>query len=170
MRPVFMADPTDPSLRREENAFMIGADLLVVPRWATKPNLPKVTWREISLVPDDREDPDQARLLIRAGAIVPLGRVVQNTTEESRTLLTLLVCLDENGKATGQLYEDAGDGFGFENGQFRLTTYVAEKRGDRIEVTVASRTGQWPAPTREVVVVSVDPSGQREVRHLSEMR
>jgi alpha-glucosidase len=167
MRPVFLADPTDLSLRREESAFMIGADLLIVPCWATKPNLPKGTWREISLVPGDREDPDQARLLVRAGAIIPLGRIVQNTTEDSLSPLTLLVCPDENGSATGQLYEDDGDGFGYEKGQYRLTTYVAEKRGGSIEVKVAGHAGQSTEPNRETVVVVVDSRGQYEVLHRS---
>jgi len=60
MRPVFMADPADLSLRREEAAFMLGADLLVIPAWAKKANLPKGIWREVSLVPEDRGDSEQA--------------------------------------------------------------------------------------------------------------
>jgi alpha-glucosidase len=163
MRPVFMAAPTDQSLRREESAFLIGSDLLVVPSWAVKPNLPKGLWRETTLVSGDREDPDQARLLVRAGSILPLGRVVQNTTEDSLSPLTLLVCLDEKGRATGQLYEDDGDGFGYEKGQYRLTTYVAKKYGGRIEVTVADRAGEWAKPLPEIRIEVVDEDGQRQV-------
>lgn len=160
MRPVFLADPANPALRREENVFLLGADLLVVPSWAKKTNLPKGIWREITLVPGDRDDSDQARLLMRAGAIVPLGRVVQNTTEDSLSPLTLLICLDEKGRATGQLYEDDGDGFGYQRGQYRLTTYEAELRDDRADVRLAGREGQWAAPDREVRVEIVDSHGQ----------
>jgi alpha-glucosidase len=162
MRPVFMADPSDLSLRHEESIFMIGADLLIVPSWVKKPNLPKGTWREVSLVPGDRDDADQARLLVRTGSIVPLGRVVQNTTEDSLTPLTLLVCLDGKGCATGQLYEDEGDGFGYQHGQYCLTTYKAELKNGRVEVSVSSHDGQWTAPKRSVVVEIVDQSGQHE--------
>lgn len=161
MRPVFLADPADPALRAEEGAFLLGGDLLVVPPWAKNPRLPKGGWREISLVPGDREDPDQARLHLRAGAILPLGRVVQNTTEDSLAPLTLLVCLDENGRATGRLYEDDGDGFGYQRGEFRLTTYEAEVRDGRVQVRVARSEGRWPVPTREAVVETVDRHGQR---------
>ena len=161
MRPVFMADPTDLNLRREESAFMVGADLLVVPSWSKKPNLPKGIWREVSLVSGDRDDPDQARLLVRAGSIMPLGRVVQNTTEDSLTPLTLLVCFDENNRATGQLYEDDGDGFAYAKGRYRLTTYVAEKHGERIEVKIAGRVGGWAGPQCETRLEVVDENGQR---------
>ncbi len=163
MRPVFMADPVDLALRREEQAFLLGADLLVVPGWAERPNLPKGIWRTVSLVPGDREDPEQASLCIRAGAILPLGRVVQSTTENSFEPLTLLVCLDAEGRATGQLYEDDGDGFGYQHGDYLLTTYRAEKHGDRVAVTVVATEGQRPRPSREVVIELVDDKGQRRV-------
>ncbi len=39
---------------------------------------------------------------IRGGAIIPTGKIIQNTTENSLDPLTLLVCLDEQGKAAGK--------------------------------------------------------------------
>ena len=75
-----------------------GADILVIPAFAEKPNLPGGIWREISLVDGDQQDKYQATLKIRGGAIVPTGKIIQNTTEESLAPLTLLVSLDENGK------------------------------------------------------------------------
>jgi len=56
VRPVFFADAVDPGLRREDVAFLLGADLLVVPNvfenreTAPTPNLPGSIWRTISLV------------------------------------------------------------------------------------------------------------------------
>jgi alpha-glucosidase len=165
MRPAFMADPTDVNLRREESAFLLGADLLVVPSWAKKPSLPKGDWLAVSLVAGDREDPDQAKLLLRAGSIVPLGRVVQNTTENSFDPLTLLVCLDKDGRASGQLYEDAEDGFGYQRGDYLLTTYRAESHGDRVDVTVTATEGSRSRSKRDVVIEVVDAHGQRQVAH-----
>jgi alpha-glucosidase len=160
MRPVFMADPADLSLRREEAAFMLGSDLLVVPAWAQKPNLPKGVWREISLVPEDRSDPEQAKVLMRAGSIVPLGCVVQSTEENSFSPLTLLVCPDEKGQATGKLYEDDGDGFGYRNGNFLLTTYRAECHGGLVDVVISATEGGRPRSKRAVLVEVVDGQGQ----------
>lgn len=161
MRPVFMADPADLSLRREEGAFLVGGDLVVVPRWVEKPSLPKGIWREVSLVPGDRADADQARLLVRGGAIIPLGRVVQSTMEESLDPLTLLVCLDKDGDASGVLYEDDGDGFGYQRGDYLVTHYVAQRRDGRLEVKVESREGRRAKPTRDVVIEVIDEKGQR---------
>ncbi|MFT3783964.1 MAG: glycoside hydrolase family 31 protein [Nibricoccus sp.] len=161
MRPVFMADPRDIELRREEAAFTVGSDLLVVPTWAEHPHLPKGVWREVTLVAGDRADLDQAKLLVRGGAVLPLGRVVQNTTESSLEPLTLLVCLDDNGRASGRLYEDDGDGFGYLRGEYRLTEFRAELRDGQVEVRQVRVAGNWPPFSRKVVVEVVDKNGQR---------
>ena len=50
MRPVFMSDPADTALRGEDQAFTLGRDLLVIPRWAVTPKLPKGDWRAIDIV------------------------------------------------------------------------------------------------------------------------
>lgn len=92
MRPVFFADPKDTLLRAEEQAFLIGENLLVVPEWAQNPALPKGIWRNLSLIPGDDKDSYQAKLKIRGGAIIPTGKIIQNTNEKSLDPLTLLVC------------------------------------------------------------------------------
>ena len=105
MQPVFFADPADVSLRTEQQAFMVGEDLLVVPRWALNPKLPKGGWVDIL-----KEDgPYQARLLQRAGSVIPLGSAIESTDQPSQ--LTLSVCPDANGRAQGDLYLDEGDGY-----------------------------------------------------------
>ena len=44
MAPVFFADPKDQALRSEEQAFMLGTDILVIPAFAKNPSLPKGIW------------------------------------------------------------------------------------------------------------------------------
>jgi len=149
VRPVFFADPKDADLRAEEQAFMLGGDLLVLPKWAKHPKLPRGIWRSISLVGEDSaNDKYQPNLLMRGGSIVPLGRVIQNTTEKSLNPLTLLVCLDELGKARGVLYEDAGDGYGYQHGKYLLTPYSAEKKGNKVTVKIAEEEGNMKRPHR----------------------
>lgn len=164
MRPVFFADPADLRLRSEDQAFMLGADLLIVPKWAKNPSLPDGIWRSISLVGEDSaNDKYQPNLLIRGGSIIPLGKVIQNTTEESFDPLTLLVCLDENGKAKGVLYEDAGDGFGYRKGQYLLTTYAAEKVGDEVIVRIKDEEGTMKRTDRVTQVQVITGEGGAEI-------
>lgn len=165
MQPVFFADPKDPELRAEEGAFLFGPDLLVVPPWAQRPKLPNGIWRDASLLDGKREqDGYQPGVKIRGGAIIPLGRVVQNTNEPSLQPLTLLVCPDENGQARGSLYEDAGDGFEFNKGEFGLTRYRATRQGDSILVGVENRQGQMRIPDRPVEVRLITENGVLEGR------
>lgn len=96
---------------------------------------------------------------LRGGAILPLGRVVQNTTETLLEPLTLIVSLDANGRAEGVLYEDDGDGYGYQNGNYLLTRYAAEQSGSLVEVRVAAEEGERERPSRAVEVVVVTDSG-----------
>jgi len=160
MRPVFFADPRDPNLRDEQQAFLFGGDLLVIPKWAENPKLPKGNWRQISLIDEKQENDNyQATLKIRPGAIIPLGKIIQNTTEKSLDPLTLLVSLDETNHATGTLYEDTGDGFGYMNGDYALTKYTATKQGNTITLKIESRTGEMEIPNRQIQVQVITNQG-----------
>lgn len=159
MQPVFFADPKDLRLRAEQQAFLLGADLLVVPAWAKNAALPQGIWRKLSLVDGEDADAHQATLKLRGGAIVPLGRVVQNTGEESLDPLTLLISLDANGAARGTLYEDAGNGYDYRNGDYRLTTYAARRRGDKLRVRIVSSEGHRTHAPRNIVVQVLTDDG-----------
>lgn len=160
MRPVFFADPTDADLRMEDQAFLVGADVLVVPRWAEETRLPKGIWREVSIAGETSEsDPYQCDLQVRGGAVVPLGPIVQTTQEiPTRQSLTLVVVLDEQGKATGTLYEDAGDGYDYKQGQYCLSTFTARKEGERV-VLKCTQQGGLASSSRLVSVAVVDAGG-----------
>jgi alpha-glucosidase len=163
MQPVFFADPKDTALRAEESAFLFGPDLLVIPRWAQAPRLPKGIWRDVSLLDANREkDGYQAELKIRGGAIIPLGRVVQNTNEPLLDPLTLVVCLDQGGTAEGSLYEDAGDGFDYSKGDYALTQYRASLEGESVLVRVEHREGHRRIPDREIEVQVITERGVLE--------
>ena len=121
--------------------------------------LPEGGWPEISLVSGDNNDPNQASLRIRPGAIIPLGKAVQNTTEKSLDPLTLLVCPDASGNATGSLYEDAGDGHAYQSGDFRRTTFRAETKDGKVVVTPTAE-GSRKAECPDYVVQVVAPASK----------
>ena len=141
MRPVFMADPADLALRAEQQAFMLGADLMIVPRWAENPVLPKGRWATFTMEEGQPDDGYQARLMLREGAVLPVANLCQNTDEYSTDSLTLLVNLDADGRAEGRLYEDAGNGFGYRKGDYACYQALASVEGKLLRLTLSQTEG-----------------------------
>lgn len=56
------------------------------------------------------------------------------------------------GKAKGILFEDDGDGYGFTEGQFLLTHYVAELESSVVTVKISKTEGYWKRPNRHLHV------------------
>jgi alpha-glucosidase len=71
----------------------------------------------------------------------------------SHSIPDLVVCPDGRGQARGQLYEDAGDGLGHQEGMFRFTTYHAHTEEDHITIHPAKPFGRMHAHDREVEVI-----------------
>ena len=156
MRPVFFADPKDTLLRAEEQAFLIGENLLVVPEWAKNPALPKGIWRNLSLIPGDDKDSYQAKLKIRGGAIIPTGKIIQNTNEKSLEPLTLLVCLDEKGEAHGTLYWDEGDNWSFKDGNYSFQHFTAIRTADnKVQVKITQKKGKYITENNDMAIVKI---------------
>ena len=147
MRPVFMADPTDASLRNEQQAFMLGANLLIVPRWAENTVLPKGNWASFTME-EGKDDGYQALLSLREGAVLPLANLYQNTEAYRTDSLTVLVNLDADGRASGQLYEDAGDGFGYRIGDYASYRIDAVGDGKNLRVSMKQTDGKLTKPVR----------------------
>lgn len=141
MAPVFFADVKDVDLRAEEQAFLCGTDILVIPAFARNPVLPKGIWENLSLIKGDTKSKYQADLKVRGGSIVPVGAVIQNVNENSFAPLTLVVCPDENGKAKGTLYWDEGEGWEFRKGDYKLFSFEAELQGKNLTLKLADTKG-----------------------------
>ncbi|GJU20785.1 heteroglycan glucosidase 1 [Tanacetum coccineum] len=154
--PTFFADSKDSQLRTNENSFLLGP-LLVYASTANdlgvhevKHEMPSGIWKSF-----DFEDshPDLPAMYLRGGSIIPFGPAHQHVGEANpNDDLSLLVALDKNGKAEGILFEDDGDGYGYINGGFLLTTYVAELNSSVITVGVSKINGFWKRPNRRLHV------------------
>jgi len=163
MQPAFFADPTDTTLRKEEQVFLVGSDLLVIPKWAVNPTLPKGIWRTVSIAGENSTtDKYQADVKIKGGAIIPLGKIIQNTTEYSLNELTLLVSLDKNGEATGTLYEDAGDGFQYKKGEYLISGFTAKQVGSTVKVQITAKEGNLKATNRKYKIILISDNGKIE--------
>lgn len=172
-RPTFFADVTDAALRSEDDSFLLGDDLLVVaqvtPDRQRVSAMPKpidgVAWREFDFQSfdggRDSKDPDQARLFVRPGGIVPSGPVHQHFGDrpDQRDELTLIVNLSADGTAEGELYEDAGEGWEFRDGGFLRTRYTARRAGPWVTIERATIDGDMPRPDRTLNVRLLLPDG-----------
>jgi len=154
MSPVFFADPKDLKLRAEEQAFLLGDDLLVIPSFAKGLALPSGIWEDLHLVNGEEADPYQASLKIRGGSIIPAGEIIQNTNEKSFAPLTLYVCLDKDRKAKGQMYWDAGEGYDFKSGGYSLLSFLAIQDSKSVKVVLASKKGKY-AINKEITQLKV---------------
>jgi len=127
MRPVFFNNPSEKYLRTEQENFLLGSDLLIVPKWSENGQIPSGNWRNISINGEKSQNhkyhPD---VLIRPGAIVPLCNPIVSTNSFSLDTITLLVSLDTNFSAKGILYSDLGEGYGYKEGEFSLVEFYAE--------------------------------------------
>ncbi|MBL8764006.1 MAG: DUF5110 domain-containing protein [Phycisphaerae bacterium] len=155
MRPAFFADPRDPALRSEDDAFLLGSDVVVVPSLTPGrervPVTPEGNWRVFTLVGEGAHK-DLPELRLRGGAILPLGPVEEFTGQRPLDPLTLLVALDDSGRAEGTLYEDAGEGFDYREGQYLLSTYRAVRDGTLVTVSLAATEGKMPRADRRIEV------------------
>jgi alpha-glucosidase len=144
MRPVFFADPTDIDLREEEEAFLLGENLMIIPRWSENVAMPQGNWREISIVNGDNEDEYQPVLRQKDGSIIPLGPIVQSTEEYKADSITLLVSVDESNSAFGSFYADAGNGYEYQNGQYLIREFSASPMGnDSLLIVIKNVEGSY---------------------------
>jgi alpha-glucosidase len=165
MRPLFFADPADPRLRDAEDSFLLGRDLLV--RAASgfentcRAPMPRGVWRRFEAA--ERTDPQLPHLYLRAGAILPVGPIMQHTRQRPLDPITLLISPDENGYAEGMLYEDDGEGFGYRSGDYLLTTYAAQREENHMRVWIKHAEGRRPRPLRiaEILVLLDNGSAVR---------
>lgn len=164
MRPVFFADPTDPALRTEDQAFLLGRNLLIVPdltetRTATHA-LPggERPWRTLTL--QGADDPNVPEMRLRPGSILPTGPIMPHTGAKPLDPLTLVINLGDAPNARGWLYEDAGDGLGYQTGNYLITRYIARLEGDTLVVEIEDTEGDGPRPQRRLLIRLLRDEGE----------
>lgn len=177
-QPTFFADPADPALRSEDDSFLLGEDLLVVAKVTPEADrvavLPRaqngVAWAKFDFPSydggRDSKDHHQPDLYIRPGSIIAAAPVTEffGDRPDSRDELHLIIHLDSNGNAKGTMYEDAGEGWGFKEGEYLLSTYQATTRRDgSVSITVAAEEGDKERYDRPIRVRLISPDGEEKL-------
>jgi alpha-glucosidase len=157
MRPMAFEDQNDPKLYEIERDFMFGSHLLVSPiiqpriqRQAVY--LPKGNWYYFwngQMCTNETYitmGMDQIPFFVREGAVVPVYPVMQYTNEKPIDELTLYVYY-KNGAMSSELYEDRGEGYQHENGEFSLKTFKTDGNSTQFELIQTKQGNFKPAYT-----------------------
>ena len=146
MRPLFLEYPQATELYGDDRDFLFGRDLFVSPVTTEM-----VDAEDITLPPGDWYDfwtgqkhahsekiqlsprLDEMPLYVRAGAILPMQSVVQNTGETPDGPLQLRVYPGEDCR--GSLYEDDGHTFAYQKGEIHRINYSCAVSASSVTIT-----------------------------------
>ncbi len=160
LRPLLFEYPEDETTYTADDEFLVGDALLVAP--VTRPGiehrhvyLPQGTW--FHYWTGERFDGPahilayaplgEPALYVKANTPIPLGPEASHTGERPTDPLTFLI-YPADGAGEVALYEDAGDGFGYEDGEYARRTVSCEESGGHITVRIGEREGSF-VPNRE---------------------
>jgi len=165
MRHLVFDYPNDSNVLQIPDQFMFGPAFLVNPVTAAGASsrsvyFPAGTWYDFwtgaTSTGGSKRSVDaplsHLPLFVRAGSIVPMGPNIQYATESADPLEIRVY----RGKdATFTLYEDAGDTYDYEKGQFSQIAFTWSESTKTL--TIAARTGSFPGmlTTRTFNVVFV---------------
>jgi alpha-glucosidase (family GH31 glycosyl hydrolase) len=152
MRPLVLNYPDDPRVWALGHQFLWGDDLLVAPvtregatTWAVY--LPAGVWydfwtgaRHAGPGGITVEAPlERLPLFVRAGAIIPMGPVMQHSSERPLDELTLRV--HPEGTTRFTLYEDDGRTQGYREGRYARILFECVAAPDAVTVRIGAATG-----------------------------
>ena len=176
MRPLFLEYPQVRDLEKDDHDFLFGQDLLVAPvdtetLDAKEVNLPPGEWydfwtgtkvvktQQIQLHPTLEELP----LYVRAGAILPMQAVVQNTSETPAGPLKLRVY--PGADCRGSLYMDDGHSFAYQRNEFLKIEYTCQMSGNSVSVSSKNANSEYqPWWNSTEVTIYGAPGAPKEVR------
>lgn len=136
IRSLFLYSQEDPRALEREEEFLFGEHLLVAP--VLQPDLgkldvylPKGRWYayqsgklyEGQQTASFETQADRIPAFVKAGAVIPNYPVQQYAGERQFEAISLQVYY---GEGRSELYEDAGEGYGYREGQYSLRTFTAK--------------------------------------------
>ena len=160
MRPLVMDFPKDPQVAAIGNQYLFGPSLLVTPVTAAGMTTQSVYlpatgapwfnfWTGESVPAGQRVDAaapvETVPLFVRPGSIIPVGPLLQYSSEKPADPIELRVYRGADGKFT--LYEDAGDSYDYEKGQFATIPLTWNESAQTLEI--GKRAGGFPGMLKE---------------------
>ncbi len=146
IRSLVFEDQTDPEARQCEREFLCGDHLLVSPVLTEGAEdqtvyFPQGNWfnfwtgkqyqggKSSSVVVDIKQIP----IFARAGAVIPMYPIRQYVNEKPVEKVTLRTYFGENMQ-TSYLYEDEGDGYDYQDGNYKLRIFTTGGSAERFSI------------------------------------
>lgn len=157
MRALFMDWPEDRNVWNVSDEYMFGESFLVAPIVTPEDErdvyLPAGQWFDFwtgEAVPGGqtvvRHTPvDECPVYVKAGTVLPMGPSVQYAAEKKWDDLLVRIYPGADGEFV--LYEDAGDGYAYENGEYATVRMKWDDK--RRELTICERQGRYPEMLKE---------------------
>ena len=168
MRPMVMDFNGDTAAVNSQYQYMFGKSLLIAP--VTEPNvtgwnvhLPKaVGWYDFwtgkrfdggQTIKTDAPL-DKIPLFVKAGSIIPMGKIIQYAGEKSADTLEIRVY--KGADARFDLYEDEGDNYNYEKGKYATISFRWNEKAQSL--TIGDKQGNYPSSLKKRIfnVVLVD--------------
>lgn len=156
MKPLFFDWPADERLKELNDEYLFGSGLLVAPVTSADTlwrhvYLPEGNWYDFWNDSLYRGASDQLvaasigkiPLFVRGGSIIPHEAPRMHTAAQRSSVLSLDVYPDENGRAVGELYCDAEEGWGYRQGEYSLLSFDFSAGSLSIEFQHNGFTPPW---------------------------
>jgi alpha-glucosidase len=144
VRPVFTAEPHNPHIRTIDDAYLLGDKILVAPVMTQAAlrrivYLPEGDWynfhtneRFVGGTVVSVDAPlNTLPVFVKSGTVLPIYPLMHYAHEKPVTTLTLRVYTD-SGET--KIYEDAGEGLGYQAGEYRWVTYRCMETTDALTI------------------------------------
>lgn len=170
MESLIAAFPEDPQVKAIADQYMFGPALLICPvtepsGYAPQGKQPSGCWKRSCYLPEGcgwrdfwtdqyyeggqwitAEAPlDRIPVFVRCGSVIPMAR---GLLRDEDTVTELRICTGADGGFT--LYQDAGDGYGYEQGEYALTRIHWEDQARRL--TIEDRQGAYPGMKKKMTL------------------
>lgn len=167
-RPLYYHWPELAQAYEHPNQYMFGDDLLAAPVCAAGDSTSRCAAMNVWLPPgtwthwftgETLEGPrsvalhvplDEIPIFARGGAITPQAPKMRWSNEKPLDPLTLVVWPGgdaaheyQNEQGCGWLYEDDGEGAGYERGQYATTSFASQRQGETLRVIIHAAEGSF---------------------------
>ncbi|MAS34212.1 MAG: hypothetical protein CL610_09400 [Anaerolineaceae bacterium] len=175
IRPLFSIEPQNPALRSIDDCYLLGDALLVAPiveKGALKRDvyLPDTGdwydyWTNERLAGGRKIEVtaplERLPLFVRAGSVIPTWPDMQYVNEKPLETMTMR-CYPGNHETV--IYEDAGEGLGYQQGHYRWVYITVTEDHDKLTINrrVAGKfTPAYAATNIEIIAITDEPDAIR---------